>query len=116
MTEWFEEIFGVDLEAAVKRPPSVEIPEGEFIDIEFCEEKPRVVQTSVGRRALITVWFKDELRTLWLSRRRLAEEVGKLQLQYKSLKGLKVRIANLGKRGRRYEYQVKILEKPEGEE
>jgi len=106
---WFKEIFGRE-PGARGAPPMLELEEGKDYIVVIEDEEVRVVDTRVGRRPVITVRYKGQSWTLWLSHVDLAEKIALIEAEYSSLKGLKIRVKRLPKSGRRYEYEVSIIE------
>ena len=106
---WFVELFGHEPgERAVGAPP-LDISEGETVVVEFLESHPRIVDTSLGRRAVINVKVDDDVYSLWLSRKGLATAVALLEQDVGDLKGVKAKITNKGRKGRAYQYSVEVV-------
>jgi len=108
MTAWFKEIFGRE-PGVQKAPPILELEEGKLYVLEIEDEYVRVVDTRVGRRPVITVRYRNQSWTLWLSHVDLAEKIALIEAEHPSLKGLRVRVRRLPKSGRRYEYEVEVV-------
>jgi len=103
---WFEKAFGRTVEEA-RRPPILILREGDEVICEFLEDEPRLIDTTVGQRPAIIVKVDDVEQTLLISHMVLGIELVKLQEEGKgSLKGIRVRIRNEGRRGRAYAYTV----------
>lgn len=105
--EWFIEVWGYDPTSTP--PPIVRFEELVDADVEFLEERPRVVNTRFGRRAVINVRLGSEVRTLFLSRKSLAVNVARLESERGGLRGLRVHVREIGRRGRAVIYDVKAL-------
>jgi len=107
---WFKEIFGRE-PGARRAPPILELEEGKLYVLEIEEENVRIVDTRVGRRPVVTVKYKGQSWTLWLSHVDLAEKIALMEVEHSSLKGLKIRVKRLPRSGRRYEYEVSVVER-----
>jgi len=103
---WFKEVFGKEPEERGEAYPPLETPPGSSVVVEFLEEHPRSVTTSYGQRAVINVKAGDKNYSLWLSRIGLAREIALLEKRLGSLKGVKAKITNQGRRGRTYAYTI----------
>ena len=102
-------MFGYEAEERGEAYPALETPEGETVVVEFLEDHVRVVTTQYGQRAVINVKVEDENYSLWLSRIGLAREIALLEKKLGSLKGVKAKITNLGRKGRSYNYRVEKI-------
>jgi len=107
---WFEELFGRKPGERYAGAPALDIGPGESVVVEVLESRPRIVDTSMGRRAVLNVRYEGEPYSLWLSRISLAEGVALIAEERDDLKGLKLRITNQGKVGRAYIYKVEAVE------
>jgi len=107
---WFEELFGRRPGEPVTKAPVLDIGPGETVVVEVLESRPRIVDTSMGRRAVLNVKFGEERHSLWLSRISLAEGVALVAEERGDLRGLRLRITNHGKVGRAYVYKVEVVE------
>ena len=103
-------MFGYEAEERGEAYPPLETPKGKEVVVEFLEDHVRVVSTSYGQRAVINVKVGDENYSLWLSRIGLAREIALLEKKLGSLKGVKAKIVNQGRRGRSYNYRVEQIE------
>jgi len=110
---WFRDLFGREPGETVAGGPALDIGPGETVVVEFLESHPRIVDTSMGRRAVINVKVEDELYSLWLSRIGLASAIALLEEERGDLKGIKARITNEGKRGRQYIYRLEVVKEAE---
>jgi len=107
---WFEELFGRKPGAQYAGTPALDVGPGESVVVEVLESHPRVVDTSMGRRAVLNVRYRGKPHSLWLSRIGLAEGIALLEEEKGDLEGLKLRISNEGKVGRAYQYRVEVVE------
>jgi len=107
---WFEELFGRKPGEQVAGAPALDIGPGETVEVEVMESRPRVVDTSMGRRAVLNVRYEGSPHSLWLSRIGLAEGIAFLEEERGDLRGLRLRITNQGKKGRAYVYKVEVVE------
>jgi hypothetical protein len=106
---WFKTIFGREPGEAQGYPPALRINQGEAATVTFLEAHPRTVATQFGDRAVIIVQAGGEKRSLWLMNVDLAEKIAVLEQKLGSLWNVTVQIKNLGKKGRRYVYDVQKL-------
>jgi len=108
MASWFKEVFGRE-PGAPRIPPNLELEEGKLYVLTIEDGSVRVVDTKVGRRPVITVKYKGQSWSLWLSHIDLAEKIALIEAEHSSLKDLKIRVKRLPKSGRMYEYEVETI-------
>jgi hypothetical protein len=106
---WFKTIFGREPGSEQRYPPALRINQGETVTVKFLEAHPRVTETQFGDRAVIIVSCNGEKRSLWLMNVDLAEKIAILEQKLGSLENVTVQIKNMGKKGRRYVYDVQKL-------
>jgi hypothetical protein len=106
---WFKQIFGREPGSEQRYPPTLRIGQGEAATVTFLEAHPRTTATQFGDRAVVIVSCNGEKRSLWLMNIDLAEKIALLEAKLGSLENVTVQIKNLGKRGRRYIYDVQKL-------
>lgn len=106
--DWFEEAFP----GAKKEFPEPLNPEiCKTYIIEFIEDKPRNVPIVKGRIApVIEINCAGKSRSLFLSRKYLAQKILELQENYGSLMGLKIKLHLKTKTKKYYEYDIEIIE------
>jgi len=103
---WFKEHFGYELE----RKPLLRLGEGQEVTVTFLNDEPRRIKSKRGMMLLIDVKVDDEEYTLNMSHVSLARQLAMIARERGSLKDVKVKIANLGKTGRTYDYSVEVME------
>jgi hypothetical protein len=111
MSEWYKAVFGKEpREPLPPLPERVEYGELNGKTIEFVEDHPRAVSTSMGPRAVIRIRMDGREYSLWLSRMGLASEVARLEQERGSLMGLRVRVEELPKRRNFIPYRLTAAE------
>jgi len=103
--DWFREHFGYEPE----RKPILRIDEGQEVTVTLLNDEPRRVKSKRGMMLLIDVKVDDEEYTLNMSHVSLARQLAMIARERGTLKDVKVKIANLGKTGRTYDYAVEVL-------
>ena len=116
LIEWFTRIHGYNplerLERRRKRPEFLTIRANEEVVVRVLSDKPRTFTNRFGRETgVLDVDVNGEERALLLGHTDLDEQLWFLLLEYGSLRGLVLRIKNLGQEpGRRkFRYEVEVL-------
>jgi len=102
---WFKEHFGYEPE----RKPILRIDEGQEVIVTLLNDEPRRVKSKRGMMLLIDVKVNDEEYTLNMSHVSLARQLAMIARERGTLKDVKVKIANLGRTGRTYDYSVEVI-------
>ena len=106
--DWFKELYS---EVPPEFPPTLRIQKGKTYNVNFQEERPRIVRGGYGKQtAVINVTYKGELRSLYVgSNVDLARQIWNIWKKKKqSLKGWEVSITKIKKEGRNWRYKVEV--------
>jgi hypothetical protein len=114
---WFEKLYGKKPEEIGKKFPKIaRFKEINGKEIIFDEDDVRIVSVIGKERGVINIILDGEERSLFLTRMGLAKEVALLQQKVGSLKGVKVKVEELEKRGSFIPYRLTLIQeqlKPE---
>jgi len=110
MSDWLEETYGLtvrDIERKLSYPPPLRITAGGRVRVKFMEERPRVIRTRYGNRAVIEVEVDGTRYSLWLRHVNLAIGIKRAEIQANgNLRDREAVIEFIGRRGRAYVYNV----------